>query len=123
VRDFLDEHRPPDVKLVVVGPTYLSVRPQIDATVTDFDLAGQVELALSRDLKQFLHPVTGGREGTGWAFGQIPEKSHLYRWIESVPGISHVRQVKLDYSAADTGKYRHFLISPEEPRVKLNLED
>ena len=47
-------------------------------------------------LEAFLHPLTGGPDGTGWAFGRIPHRSDLFALIDRQPGVDHV--VRLDVS-------------------------
>ena len=42
-------------------------------------------------LQRFLHPLTGGPEGQGWAFGRRPQLSDFYAVIENLPGVDHLR--------------------------------
>jgi hypothetical protein len=53
----------------------------------------------------------------------LPRRSELYRWIEGVPGVSHVRHLNLTYDLEAARKFRHFLIFPEDPRITLSLPD
>ncbi|MCA9636756.1 MAG: hypothetical protein KC420_12075, partial [Myxococcales bacterium] len=46
-------------------------------------------------IRRFLHPLTGGELGEGWDFGRIPRRSHLYRLITAIDGVSHIRDLEL----------------------------
>lgn len=54
------------------------------------DAAGEVGGRVEQTLQRFLHPLTGGPDGTGWAFGRKPHRSDLYAEIEAVDGVDHV---------------------------------
>ncbi len=46
-------------------------------------------LSLTR-LGEYLHPLSGGDEGKGWEFGQLPCISDFYQLLESIEGTDHV---------------------------------
>ncbi|HEX8921575.1 MAG TPA: hypothetical protein VF766_08865, partial [Pyrinomonadaceae bacterium] len=54
------------------------------------DGASEVKLAIAQALAEHLHPLRGGPEGTGWAFGRYPHESNLYALIEGIAGVDHV---------------------------------
>ncbi|MGI5132201.1 putative baseplate assembly protein [Pseudonocardia sp. CA-107938] len=89
----------------VAGPEW--IRVQVTATVvatgadTADELAAQVRAALDRHL----HPLTGGRDGTGWAFGRKPHRSELLAVVEGLAGVDHVRalDVALTPESAEIG--------------------
>jgi hypothetical protein len=57
------------------------------------EAAADVQVAILTRLAAFLHPLTGGLDGQGWAFGRKPYRSDLYALIESTPGVNHVRRL------------------------------
>jgi hypothetical protein len=65
----------------------------VEATVvpTSFEEADAVGDRVSTALERFLHPLTGGPDGQGWAFGRKPHGSDLSALIEAVEGVDHVR--------------------------------
>jgi len=124
VRDYLDEHRLTEAGLVIVGPEYVAIKVEAEVAVFDVDTASEVELAVSRAISRFLHPALGAADGAGWNFGQEPNKSDIYALIEDVPGVDHVRELKLTRVEDRPGAYQsgHFLICAADPRVTAVLE-
>jgi hypothetical protein len=82
----------------VVPPSYTEVR--IEAVVVR-DAASvlspeSVRLAVKQALRTFLHPLTGGIDGSGWDFGRSVFRSELYQQIEGRPGVDHTRRLLLN---------------------------
>src|SRR5439155_21185086 len=44
-------------------------------------------------LERFLHPLHGGPDSTGWAFGRDVFLSELFAALEELPGVEHVRSL------------------------------
>jgi hypothetical protein len=125
VRDYLDQHRLTEASLVIVGPEYVAIKVEAEVTVTDVDSASDVELAVSLALSRFLHPALGRRDGAGWHFGEEPTKSDLFALIEDVPGVDHVRELKVSRMEDRPGAYEtgYFLICGAEPVVTATLDN
>jgi predicted phage baseplate assembly protein len=77
VQRYLDRRREATARLRVTGPRYLPVKVTVDAWLWQraLDLGLVASAAafytdIENRLKAFLHPVTGGPEGKGWAVGQ-----------------------------------------------------
>ena len=132
VRSFLDASRPAAVasvastgKLVLAYPEYVTIDIQLEIAVEDSDIASDVELGAKLALDRFLHPLTGGTAGTGWHFGRLPHRSDVFGLIERIPGVSHVRQLRVqtrvDREGAD--KTPHFLICCGRHEVTVTLEE
>jgi hypothetical protein len=83
VQDYLAASSIPTVTLAVVGPLYLSVN--ITAVITPKSLEGlqAIEEAILKTLTEFLHPLTGGPDNTGWAFGREPTRSDFFANVTS----------------------------------------
>jgi hypothetical protein len=85
-------------ELWVAGPEW--VRVTITATVVPASLevadavGGRVRAALER----FLHPLTGGPQGLGWAFGRKPHRSDLFALVEAVEGVDHVESLAVAHA-------------------------
>ena len=124
VRDYLDQHRLTEAELVIVGPEYIAIQVETEVTVSDVDTASEVALAVSRALSRFLHPCLGRSDGAGWNFGEVPVVSDLYALIEDIPGVDHVRGLKLTRLEERPGAYKtgYFLVCSAEPRVTVTLE-
>jgi hypothetical protein len=89
---------PITTRVRVAKPTYRPVR--IAATVVR-DFASllrkdTVQRTAEAAVRQFLSPLRGGDDGTGWPFGRAVYRSELYQLLEDTPGVDHVRRLLLD---------------------------
>jgi hypothetical protein len=95
VRDYLEARIDPTVNIVVVGCLYVEVNITTTLVLTSLENGSTVEQAVGQKLASFLHPLTGGFDGTGWDFGRKPYKSDFYRLLEGVPGVDHVHSLEI----------------------------
>lgn len=76
---------------------------QISVTVTTVLVrtagGGVDEQVVSEALGEFLSPLVGGPEGTGWPFGRTVYRAELYRLLENLNGVDYV--VSLDLAGPD----------------------
>ena len=97
VQQYVRERCPPTAGLWVAGPEWIAVTVQttvVVASAGDADAAGdQARTALER----YLHPLTGGPGGRGWAFGRRPHGSDLSALLEGLSGVDHVRSLAVSY--------------------------
>jgi hypothetical protein len=75
----------------VAGPEWIAVTVEATVVPTSFEEADAVGGRVSTALERFLHPLTGGPDGQGWAFGRKPHGSDLSALVEAVDGVDHVR--------------------------------
>ncbi|SFR68965.1 putative baseplate assembly protein [Halogeometricum rufum] len=115
VADALRRHAPvptttaagdPDANRITVrGPNYVEagvdVTVAVDETVASSIAA--VETAVTTRLTAFFHPLTGGPEGEGWAFGELPCLSDVYAALERVGGVDHVVSLTVTYHGSERG--------------------
>jgi hypothetical protein len=123
VRMYLDGRRHTGGNLVLLGPEYMRIHANVEITVPDANTASDVELAVTRALARYLNPLTGFK-GAGWDFGKLPHKSDLYASIEAVPGVEHVRSLKMQAvgDLTDTEHTGRFLVTSGEIHVTATLE-
>jgi hypothetical protein len=95
VAEYLDARRLPVVDLKIVRPDYLRVDVKAEIVLTSIDLASEVQSRVIDALRRFLHPLTGGRDDTGWDFGREPYESDLLRCISEIPRVDHVSSLTL----------------------------
>jgi len=95
VRAHLAERLPAGVELELMGPEWVEVSVTAEVVPLTFEGAGEARAALAARLAAFLHPVTGGPGGAGWAFGRRPLRSDLYALVEATPGVDHVRRLEV----------------------------
>ena len=125
VQRYVDARRVPTSELVIVGPEYIAVGVTVAVALTSMEGASEVELVIAQSLARFLHPLTGGWDGVGWAFGRRPHKSELYALIEAIAGVSHVHSLVVTPSEDEVETFRtdRFLIYSGEHKITLSLED
>lgn len=113
----------PTVNVSVVGPLYVGVQVTVEITLSSLEGASAVEQAVYQEIADFLHPLTGGSDKGGWAFGRKPHKSDFYALIESVQGVDHIRTLSVNETedlagAMGTGR---FLVYSGEHTVFLHF--
>jgi hypothetical protein len=95
VRRHVNSRRVIGTRVEVIGPVYLQVA--VNATVQSGK--GQKPAAVTQrildKLNNFLHPLTGGPDGTGWPFGRDVYHAEILQILASTPGVDHVRSAAL----------------------------
>ncbi len=84
------------VDLQVIGPQWQGVSVEATVVPVSLDGADAVRASVGRRLAEFLHPLTGGKEGQGWSLGRLPHKSDLYAVIEAVQGVDYVQSLDVE---------------------------
>jgi Baseplate J-like protein len=79
----------------VVGPTYRLVSVVAEVVVSDPERAAEIEEALRRGVDAYLHPLTGGRGGGGWRFGEAVPLSGVAGVIERTRGVAYATKTQL----------------------------
>jgi hypothetical protein len=95
VQDYVSGRAPPTVDLRVRGPHWVKVSVAVELTPVSFEHAMEVRSAVITALDAFLHPLTGGFDHEGWAFGRGPHRSDLFSLIEAVPGVDYVQTLTI----------------------------
>ncbi len=103
VQTFLDRRRLPNVGLVLVGPEYVRVSVSVRIVRIHGTLIGELADQAEQKLAEFLHPIIGGADGTGWSFGQLPKESDFYALLGTIPGLDYVRVLSIETEDERTG--------------------
>lgn len=90
----LNAHRLITTEVFAVGPTYRKVMISAEIVAAGDANLASVEEAVSAALVQWLHPLTGGEEGTGWPFGGTIYASSLFRVVQ-VAGVERIKDNQL----------------------------
>ena len=124
VQQFLDASSPANVNVVVVGPLYIRVDVQTEIGLANLDSAGTVVQKVQNQLAAFLHPLTGGFEGTGWQFGRAPHRSDLYALLKQIPEADHIRSLVVTEveDAPGTRETGRFLVYSGNHTIQLVYE-
>ncbi|KAA9396508.1 putative baseplate assembly protein [Haloarcula sp. CBA1130] len=88
-------------QLVVRGPSYVAVSVEATLAAVGVGSLARLEETARAELEAFLHPLTGGPEGSGWPFGEAPCLSDFYTLLENVDGVDHVGEVVLRFHGSD----------------------
>ena len=99
VKAYLDARRSPAGRLVIVGPTYARVAVKLQVVAEAGWSPHEVAVECARQVEQFLHPLSGGAEGRGWALGQRPHRSDFHGLLGAIDGVDGVRALSLAINA------------------------
>lgn len=96
VKEYLLARCAPTLDLWLAGPNWVQVKVTAEVVPSSLEAADTLEATVVTALQRFLHPLTGGSDGQGWAFGPRPHKSDLYVLIESIDGVDHVHHLSVE---------------------------
>jgi predicted phage baseplate assembly protein len=97
VQEYLRQRCPPTADLWVAGPEWIAVTVQATVVVTSVAEADPAGDRARAALERYLHPLTGGPEGQGWAFGRRPRGSDLSALLGAIAGVDHVGALSVSY--------------------------
>lgn len=97
VETYLKERAPTIGRLNITGPLYYQVNAKISLITSDSKALNEIEAKIKTKIEEFLHPLKGGKKGTGWEFGQLPSDSDFYLLLSSLSGVSHIKKVDLTF--------------------------
>jgi predicted phage baseplate assembly protein len=95
VTTYLDERRLLGTKLDVGEPNYVWVQTEVHFHPAIKSDPETVKRAVEGHLFDFLNPLVGGIDGTGWQFGRGLFVADIIAMLLKVPGVDFVRSVKL----------------------------
>jgi predicted phage baseplate assembly protein len=121
IKAFLDARRPIGVDLIVLGPEYVSVGVVAEIAWAPGSSAVGAVAECEKRLCDFLHPLTGGPDGCGWRFGQLPHASDIYSSLGAMEGLDHIRTLKLQSEEKRPGLLlaKTFLVCSGKHEVRL----
>lgn len=112
---YLEQRRLVTTRVHVIAPQYvrLSVRARALLEKGFQDTATSQRIVLA--LQAFLHPLSGGPNGSGWPFGRTVYRSEIYQVIESVEGVDCAQNVVMSAEGEDISRDRqgNILIPPQ----------
>lgn len=104
VKEYLDERRLVGTRVDVmpVGLRWVTAVVQVlGAPRSD---PARVEARVEEELYRFVNPIVGGvidGPGDGWGFGRPLNQGELYALVHDVPGVEHVRSVRIYETTPD----------------------
>lgn len=105
VRDFVMRRCPASLRaeVVVTGPTFEPVGAIVAVAPRRIEQGGELHRRVLERLLGFLHPVTGGPDGQGWAFGQDLFASDLASALSGLPELDHIDALQVVAHGSATG--------------------
>ncbi len=99
VQTYLDERRLLGTEVQLRTPNYQGVSVQTELSlIADYQsplLREEIRQTLASRLYQFLHPLTGGREGQGWPFGERLYKADVMSLLQRSPEVRYLEALEL----------------------------
>jgi len=102
VQFYLDHRRHLTARLSVTGPRYLPVRVDVIAFVWQkaidegyITTAAEAYIDIERKIVQFLHPIHGGLDGSGWQVGQHVFIADIFNAIKPPDEIGFISTLSL----------------------------
>lgn len=85
-------------RLDVIGPYYIRVGVEAAISYTTPQSAKIIEGRIIDNLKQFLDPLHGGQERTGWKLGKNLYISEVCSEIKNTPGVDYITDIAIKAS-------------------------
>jgi len=121
VRTYVEARLSPVVDFWVVGPDWLQLDVRAEVVPRELEAVTDVHTAVLQRLRAFLHPLSGGPDGTGWDFGSKPHRSDLYALIEDTPGVDHVSRLEVVETPREGGaRSGRFLVFSGDHAITLS---
>jgi predicted phage baseplate assembly protein len=95
VASYLQPKRVIGTRVVVVGPDYLEISVQAKVRAFAGVARGNLQQKIVAALNNFLHPLTGGPQGTGWPLGRDLYRSEVMQLIDQIVGVDNVVSLEL----------------------------
>lgn len=107
--------------LMVKGPYYKEIKVKIDVIPESIYQAIPLEKTILKKLKDYLHPLTGGNEGTGWEFGRDVHISDIYALLESIKGVDYVENLTLNSAYEDVSIEEYEIVCSGEHEITMKF--
>jgi len=104
-----------DGRITVRGPNYAAVSVEATVHTRGVESVSGLKSTIESDLDAFFHPLSGGRRGTGWAFGESPDLSAVSSLLEGVEGVDDVDSVAMTVEAR--GEEKRILTEADDPTL------
>jgi predicted phage baseplate assembly protein len=104
VATFLDSRRTLGARVLVEPPAYQGVTVVAMLRARPWADPNRLQRTATDALYAYLHPISGGMDGTGWAFGRPVHVGEVYALLQRLPGSELVEDVRLFAANPITGQ-------------------
>ncbi len=94
VRAYLDERRLLGTRLELGEPEYVYVSVEVHVRIRR-GYQKQAADGIEKRLYQYVNPICGGPEGTGWPFGRGLNPSEIQSCLQNIQNIDYIEEVKI----------------------------
>jgi predicted phage baseplate assembly protein len=101
---YLDTKRAIGARVVVEPPSYQGVTVVAMLRARPWADPNRLQQTATDVLYAYLHPITGGLDGTGWPFGRPVHMGEIYALLQRLPGTELVEDVRLFAANPITGE-------------------
>jgi len=102
-------------RITVRGPNYAPVSVTATVHTAGVESVSALKSTIESNLDAFFHPLSGGRAGEGWDFGESPQLSAVSALIDGVEGVDDVDSVAMTVEAR--GEARRILTEADDPTL------
>lgn len=95
VANHLDNRRTIGARVLVEPPAYQGVTVVAMLRARPWADPNRLQRTATDALYAYLHPITGGMDGTGWPFGRPVHMGEVYALLQRLPGTEIVEDVRL----------------------------
>lgn len=82
-------------RFFVTGPVFLEMDCHVEAVISDQSSPFDVREDIQKRMEQFLHPLTGNYDGSGWNIGTVPNEAQITNALKGTPGLQYIRNLRL----------------------------
>ncbi len=103
VKAYISNRALPSIRnyIHVESPRYTGVDIEAEVVPVSLSESAVIKNTVEKTLKEFLNPVSGGADGTGWNFGEPIFFSKIAALIEDLDGVNYIKTLKIQ---GETGK-------------------
>lgn len=94
-----------ETRLDVFEVRYVELCVAAEVVIHDYNQYHEVHQAISRRLREFLDPITGGFNGRGWEIGRLPGRELVYNCVKTVKHIKWIKGLHIfPYMVTENGR-------------------
>lgn len=106
MKDKLYAGLPAQGRFSVIAPRLVELRVRIEAVAEGFDDVFRLKKQVQARLDQFLNPLCGNFDGTGWKIGALPNAMQIRNAVTDIPGLLYVKNVFIRVFAGEASERR-----------------
>ena len=114
VQDYIDARRVQTATLAIIPAKYVDISVTATVIPKTYGDSERVRQRIVAELNAFLHPLTGGPDKEGWAFGRDAYISEFAALIEGIEGVDHIKELHIQIDETPENGGNWVAIAPGE---------